>query len=1530
MKNRGVQRGLIRHAACAVVTVALVAGCTSSSVTPAPSGAPVESASPDSSGQVVQAAVNAADVQPWLAGPVPGGDANGPAYPRTWPRSVVTGSGQATSLTPELVVPPEAKVSGNVRIQIVDLSAGGGFGPDGTGEATGIVLDQDGPASGFTVPADSLADGGTYAWRVRKGDRWIGPWAFAIDTVRASSAPVDTVDAVSVNVLSGIPSIQWNAPAFPGELTTLAFGAVYRPGQAPTPGLPAGWSWALPGSGLLRLEESELRASTDDTADSGGSVFGGASGPLSVTLRSATGAGLTFVRTESGAYVPGLADGTATSYSRGGVLSRMSEGVWQYATSSGSMTRFVDGYAASEWSQGVPVAEFEWDAEGRLIGVSDGLSRMLKLAYDGMGACPASSWGNGFGVAPGLWCSVTHPDGTATGIGYVADRIGLIADPGGLGIGFGWDGAGRLSAIREPGATAAAATAGGDWSSADLTTRIAYDDDGRVASVVRAAAQPGGAAVTRSYSYPAGDGEMLSARVTQAVGNKEAEEALRVEATSDRWQLLTSTTFGVLTTKNSYDEKSGVAVGGTDPQGRTTTTKLDDDALMRSSVGPFTGTPERALRTDRTLDATVVDPDAGAESRTEAWRGMSAVLWAGDVGTPQWWDERVLTERAVSGPVGTEGPWQAQASALWKVPASGEWDIEMTTSEGILAELVIDGVRCAANGPEPCRMRLKEGERSLALALSGDGRGSFRVTASRGGTDREGRRDIPLDQVRPNYNATTVVSTNDVVGQRNLSTQVYEIDRPWSQAPTTVTASGGLVTAYDYEPFDPAKSEWGRQTRTVNAGGATQTTAYYGSQEQAANPCLGGASASQAGLPREVTRYDGVTITMVYDAAGRIVSAVTKGDGASESACTTYDAAGRIIASSVTDGEGGTLESSSTAYTWEGGMLTVTSQYTVAGENYSTRTRVNVRGGTVSYADPWGTSTDFAYDDQGFLTSRTTTPPGASKPALTVEYAYDQATGNVTRVTANGTELAGVEYTEAGVPLAISYPQGIVQSFSYATSGAPDAIELASRDLTIIQRRNRNAGGRTISSSLEVRDGRTSTSAATWDYDYDEAGRLVTAQLAATGDDAPFGGKKRAFDYDYGSPKECPTKAGADLNRTGGARDGVAYVTCYDDRGRLAWTSDPALAPNGGKATATWDGLGRLTSLDARVPLTISWSTGTQAAEVTQGPDTAQMLAVGGSIIREAVGDATRRLGYTDPESPLPGVIMDDAGAVTGLLVGLPGGGIAYLDPSAALQSVQYPDIFLGTLATSDAQGTVALERQFGPYGEPLVSAETGQSAYAWQSAPRNPTLAGPHELTFSARPYSPWLGAFLAFDPLPGASPTGYGYGDGNPLDSPDTSGGASGWDIAAIVLGGIATVMGVAAGKAARSQWIGGDDYVLGRAYQYVLGGAAALASTIVLTRGIVMAASGNNQGADGVWFASAFVTLAGVISAGVGLGRWDDQVWKGMEERRQARMSISTVGEQVQQVADEVTIDGALEKSYSRQSSYDLDAAFRANFD
>ena len=117
------------------------------------------------------------------------------------------------------------------------------------------------------------------------------------------------------------------------------------------------------------------------------------------------------------------------------------------------------------------------------------------------------------------------------------------------------------------------------------------------------------------------------------------------------------------------------------------------------------------------------------------------------------------------------------------------------------------------------------------------------------------------------------------------------------------------------------------------------------------------------------------------------------------------------------------------------------------------------------------------------------------------------------------------------------------------------------------------------------------------------------------------------------------------------------------------------------------------------------------------------------------------------------------------------------------------------------------LAPRLGPYGEPLAAPAPSTSAqsgigpgttYGFHAAAGNPTVSGHHDLTVTLRPYHPWLGEFLASDPMVGASTTAYGYGDGDPVDSPDYSGGFSEWDLTGVITAGIALIAGISMGTA------------------------------------------------------------------------------------------------------------------------------------
>ncbi|MFM1964681.1 MAG: hypothetical protein RL134_406 [Actinomycetota bacterium] len=1453
----------MRFASPVIIAVSLaltVSACTSSppeSATSSPTPSVVE---PTDDGAIAAAGTPVADVQPWLAGVVPGGDASGPVSPTDWPSATVKAAGTSTSLTPTLVAPG---IDGEIRVEIVDLSAGGGFGADGTGEATELVWSGSGRGAGTEVPADTLRQGATYAWRALRNEQVVGgPWGFGVDVVRTGNAPMDQLYGVNVNMVSGVVSTRWASPSFTGAAGGIVIALGYRaPVEAKPvsfPGLPAGWSWDLPGSGLIEARESEITSGSGDDA-----------GPRSVVLLNAQGIGQTFVRTETGAYVPGLADGTATGYGSAGTLIRIGDGIWQFTAPDGTLTRFEGGRTVSEWNAGLPTVAYTWDADGRLLSMGDGISRTLSMIYAGTGDCPAASWGNGFDVAEGMWCATVNPDGSVTGVGYTGGQIGLIADAGGVSAGFGWDRAGRLSAVRSTSAAAAAATAGGAWAGPEFTTQIAYDAVGRVESLTAPAPAPGVDRVQRSYSYPAdASSSELTASATQSVVGNGAPRlvssdlgsgrVLEITVESETWKTLKRRDVDGRSTTVKYDEESGVVLQGTDETGRTVQTLTDKDSIATEVVGPFVGSDQGAMRNERFLDATIDNPAAGTDSPTTPWYGLAAVVWSDDAGTPAYWDRDLLGD-SLSAELNVPGSWNAVATGTWKVPESGVWKVEATSSDGVGIDVTLDGVRCTSDVGEPCEIKLSKGDHALALSLVGQGAGSFAVRAGRGG---DAPKALPIDALRPGYRAATLMSINDVVDGRNVGTQVIENSRPWSPSPESIRSAGDLVTRFTYEPTDPRKGSWGRPLDTTTPGGAVLSTSYYGNDEQVEDPCTG-TSSPQVGQPKTQVRYDGVRVTTVYNAQGYPASVTTEGAGGEgQRTCATYDPAGRPLTTSTKTLGGEELASSSTERVWQDGQLVTTVTSTSPQGTFTTRSVTDILDQIVSYTDAWGTTTDYTLDAEGLIVKRTTTPKGASAPALVVEYGFEKGSGSLSTVSANGEVLAALDYAETGLLDSVTYPGGVTATYAYAAPGTVESMALKTADLTFSQDRERNAAGRTLASTLRVRSDGDDVLQSRWEYGFDDAGRLTKATLSSKGDVDVVGGDKRTFTYSYGSPEACPTTAGADFNRTGGSRDGVDFVTCYDAKFRMASTTDPRLAAKG-KAEATYDALGRLTALSGDVPLEITWGAGTTPLAITQGGAVTTLTNSGPSLIEYAVDGVATRLSYASA-GQAPALLLDDQGKVTAMLVGLPGGALARLDAAGALSQIDYTDIFSAALTSTAPDGTslgsgqAHLATRFGPYGEPLVSSDALAPAatYGWQAGPRNPTVGGWHDITLTARPYHPWLGQFLAFDPAVGASTTGYGYGDGSPVDRPDFSGNFPIFETLAIAGGILAGVAGVGMGQVKVGASKAGRTLVIGGAAV----GVAAAVTGIVGTW-----TTETTDSSQGLQIASTVVAGLGILAIG-----------------------------------------------------------------
>ena len=1470
----------------------LLAGCTTPSTEPAPvQSAATDSASPE--GEVAEAATPIGDVRPWQAGPVPAAQADGPTFPEVWPASEVVGSGSATSRAPKLRV---KDVSGDVEVEVVDVSAGGGFGLDGQGDPTELVWSGSAPADSIELPTAPpvLRQGGTYAYRVKKGADWLGPWSFTVDEIRQGVAPTDTFAGIQVNLLTGVPATSWATRAFARPSGALRVGLRYRPGSAAAPGLAQDWSWSLPGSGLMQLAESEVQAGSGDSA-----------GPQSVRLMTADGGGPTFVRTPTGAYVPGLSDGTAAQYAQAGTLVPLGQGQWSFTAPDGTLTEFTGGRITAEWLGGVPIARYTWGDDGRLLSVSDGIEGGQTIGVSYGDGCEGGSWA-GFSAPAELVCAFTYPDGTSSQLAYVeaagAPRLAMAVDPGGVGVGWGWDGSGRLASARSTAATSMAAISQ-DWASPEFTTEIAYDANGRVASVTDMAAAKGADRIRHSYEYPSGGD--LQARVLQSTvtnGTATPVEStlgggavVEVRADNATWKVTERRGVDGRAARVVYDEATGVVSEGRSTDGRSVVMKSDQEGLLTSSIGPFLGDQSGALRTDRTLDSAIVEPGAGAASAAEAWTGLAAIVWPqGGSGVPAWWDASTFTDglRASFDGAPVAGspakPWRAQATGLWRVRDAGTYTFEIESGEGTRVALVIDGVQCTGVvGDAGCRMRLADGEHNVLVTIDvtdGKGEGAFRIRAGGDGDVR----DIAVADLRPNYNFATRVVTNDSVSGEEFGADVILTDRPWTGRPDSVVTAGGRTTTYDYESTDGSATGLGRLTSTRTPGGSTMSATYYSMGESATDPCTG-AQFAQAGLLKTITRYDGVTITTVYDVTGRPIAVTTQGDGMSQLVCTTYDAAGRVVASSSRDESGAVLEEATTSTTVRDGLFTTTTTTTLgpaapegAGESFTSTQVLDALGRSVEVVDASGTVARFAYGPDGSLVRRDLWSPKADRsgtPTLTLDFTYDAQTAQPVSIQANGTKMAQARYGEGGQLLSIDYANDVRMELRYDTAGSVSAVQVAAADRVYLSERDRNPMGRSLSSTLTVDEGGKKLTRESWSYSYDDAGRLSKAVLTTDGDDADTGGPKRTFGYDYGAaPDGCFAGAGANLDRVGGSRDGVDFEVCRDDRGRLRWTTDPHLTGGADKAQATYDGLGRMTALSGAVPLELTWGPGTQVASITQGDTSSSMVVAGGAVQRmtHVEGGVTTdtRYGYAGAASPV--FVLAADGTVLDTRLSLPGGVIASLgpEPLASPTRLQFPDAFGAALAsTVDGvpTGTTpsALAPRFGPFGEPLVTRtpvttyDSGMGPgtdYGFQAIAANPTVVGQHDLTISARPYHPWLGEFLASDPSPGASTTAYGYGEATPVDSPDFSGGWSMWDTIGVVGAAFAVIGGVSSG------------YVASGAY----GKTAQVLAVTAMVGGMSAAIAGSTMSwveGDNSWV-SAGVTVAAVIGlvfTGIGLHDW-----------------------------------------------------------
>ena len=1193
--------------------------------------------------------------------------------------------------------------------------------------------------------------------------------------------------------------------------------------------------------------------------------------PDVVTLRGWDGAELDFVRNPLGVYEQ--MGGTAGFRNS---LTWVSEGVWEFNDTQGVSTRFRDGKATTVTSPDGLLATLSWDAQGRLTRVTNDIGASIGLEYQGSASCP--DWTtHGFAPTPaGMLCAVTYPDGQRSEIGYVAAgsqaQIALIKDPGNDGATWGWDSRGRMVSTRS---TLASQVATIEAAAAGAVSELAYDGQGRAFRLTDAPATVGGNRMVQSIDFPS----INSAAVRAWVDNPTLDNAVVGRVTTsgtgsyatyqEGWfdpQMLAPVRVrdsAGLEMSRPADAALDRVRSSKDVADRVTKFTYNDLGLVTKTEGPVTSGTGMIL--ERQYDTEYVN------GQDKPLTGLRALTYEkdqfGGAATAEFWRSSYNRSALSAEWSGRAAEFSAQATGVWtpsdaddRAGARVGWQFQVTTSGGTTAALLVGTTPCEG---DPCVIKgLPTGPKAVTLQIAQAGAdGWVEVTAAPVG---QALARIADDEVSPGYALNTMAESNDVAsGMRSENQTRYEFPNPADPRPASITGAGGMAVRFDY-----SAGERSRVISSTMPSGKQVTTSYWGVGEKASLPSVcGGGSVTQTGQGKTVTRQDGTTVTQYYGEWGLVRASVINGGGMSETGCFTYGPTGSLLSSTFYDSKGEMIESTTNVYA-VGGDPRVTSQKIAHGpaapvspnSSVTSSVTVDLGGREVSSTDFSGVLRTTEYDAGGMVSKVTVTPPASSGAApLVFAYTYRTSDASLETVRVNGVLAATLSYDPSTSALdSVEYADGVTRSITRLPNGSPGAVTINTSDsrfTRIIDERTTSDYGRTLSSELTVNG--SSARSETRGYNYDAAGRLERAVITGTGG---FASATYSYAFDVQQAGACGSTysgAGLDSLRTSGSRAGVDYRICYDAQGRPVSSTDPLLAGEGGTSAISYDGLGRVTNISGPRAAAMRWGSGSTLARVDEIADNGSglvrtvMNTYGGAMFEKAVTDdsGTSTLRYSGAH--LFTVADGEISGVESVVYGLPGGAHVRTKPGAtatltlpgldgsAVVTVEVPSLGSGSAAVPGS--TVGLADRFGPFGEPLVTPAASGNAlptYAWKAASAQETLPGTSSITLmGARPYHPALGAFLAPDPVLESGYNLYGYTNGDPINSSDSTGNLTEDDMGTILIG-------AGAGAAI----LGGALFGAGRfkVFRSILGSEKA--SQVVRWKGRTIAAIGGVLGAAG----------------------------------------------------------------------------------
>lgn len=1457
-----------------VTAGALILGFVPTATASAESGAPEQSAGTSAFAAASAASPRSDAPGVETVGAIPVAAGSGPLVAQGPPSLAVLPEGRVVNPVQPYLRVDAAKAIPSVEVRLWDLTAGADV-TSTTGYLWSGRLER-----GWGRVTETLRAGRNYAVTGLDNGEWRMLGTFSVSPAGSRSGPVAQAGGVSVSLPTGEPQWQWQSATLPGPTVDVGLGLTWNPGSSPMSGLPPGWRLSPVGASAWATL-SDYGADPTVSRSSGTpaqrlvcDLVTSATAPRLVVMRGWDGASMTFARSATGVYeqvagglrVPGYGNLLTPCEGRDD-KGRPIITSWRFIDPDGLTTVFRDGRAVTVYARDVLRARLSW-VDGRLVGVEAATGRAITAAYAGSASCASASWGGFDAPAAGMLCAISYPDGTSTDIGYQgtrsAARIAVIKDPGNQGTTLGWDTVGRLVAVRSPLANLAATR---DPQAARAITEVVYDSrTGRVARLVSAPSVVGGERVTQTLTMAEVTETIL--RSGRAVEARNATSATGIAGSVTysldpvTYDVREMTDAAGLKTKRIFDE-AGRPVGSIDSLGRRTDMTTDPTGALKRQAGPYEpGRDSRGVVQRTEYDETYPSRrDAG-----DQLEGFRADVFAepGFRGTMQ---ESAFWKRDRNGS-GMSQRWKS--STTFSVRLTGLWTPDREddrraadeqspgwtfTGESVnsTVSLIVGAFECGAEelqSSEGCRITgLPEGVKQVTIEVrNARGDGAFEIRAAPSSTAtakdevaRDFTKPVPGDQVVPGFQRVTRMTTNDsYAGASGDKVTELTYANPARDAPTAIVQPGGLESQLSYEPVDPASDDYGRPERYTTPGDLIRRTTYWPTSGSVEAPGLcTGVRAVASGQPRTRTLQDGTAVTGYYDVMGRLVAQVTTGvGGAAETRCVTYAPGGALATTTTFDAQRRVIEATAIEDAVDGNPLV--SRVTIThgpgapvrpDTSVTTQTTVNLRGMPVEYIDEVGTITRTTYTPLDDVATVTLTPQGAAAPALTTQMRYRDKDAAVDRITVNGKVAAQISYaaTAGGRISRITYGDTATADLAYGPTGRPTKLSVLAQDTRLTQEVTYTEFGRSTRSVTSVAIKGFDRVSDRREYSYDDARRLTRASIESDSG-------RQVIDYAFSDRQAARCggvypKAAADALRTGGARSGVDYTTCYDARGRLVSTTDPQVTGDAtGKEIAefAYDAFGRVTAItggDRGAVLT--WAGDSTLAKLVDGlgPDavTTSMSTYGGRIVGKQVtgpsGSQEVHYGYGSGVDGSPAVIYAARDSVTGAPLSyhfnLPGG-VNVVIPVGGLATLTFSGIdgsALGTIAApafslSGASGgapgsALGPSPRFGPYGEPLeaprAAAAPAMPDYSWQAAGQLETLSGSSSITLAgARPYLPGTGTFLAPDPRLDAADNLYSYTPGDPINGSDGTGEANGWSWFFEILGAALVVASFVVGAA------------------------------------------------------------------------------------------------------------------------------------